>query len=76
MNDSIQMRNYKTVNLHVRINKLINGIFIKNGKVDIKAHNRLQPNTYSVSVVISKYNMTAMSRILSILTCFHYELYK
>ncbi len=63
MNDSIQMRNYKTVNLHVRINKLINGIFIKNGKVDIKAHNRLQPNTYSVSVVRSKYNMIAMSRI-------------
>ncbi|AAT59999.1 hypothetical protein [Bacillus thuringiensis] len=69
------MRNFKTINLYVMINELINGIFIKNGKVDIKAHNRLQPNTYSVSVVKSKYNMIAMRRIISRLTCFHYELY-
>ncbi|PDY32291.1 hypothetical protein COO17_31150 [Bacillus wiedmannii] len=69
------MRNFKTINLYVRIKKLINGIFIKNGKVDIKAHNRLQPNTYSVSVVRSKYNMIAIRRIISILTCFHYGLY-
>ena len=45
---------------------MVNDIFLKNGKVDIKAHNRLQPNTYSVSVVISKYNMTAMKNYFSV----------
>lgn len=47
------MENNKTINLYVRMYKLINGIFLKNGKTDIEAHNRLQPNTYIVSVVIS-----------------------
>ncbi|MGH0686668.1 hypothetical protein ACQVQE_29550 [Bacillus mycoides] len=56
------MGNYKTINLYVTIYKLVDGIFLKNGKINIKAHNRLHSNTYSVSVVISKYNMIAMKK--------------
>ncbi len=57
---------YKIININITILKMVNDIFLKNGKVDIKAHNRLQPNTYSVSVVISKYNMTAMKNHFSV----------
>ncbi len=57
---------YKIININITILKMVNDIFLKNGKVDIKAHNRLQPNTYSVSVVISKYNMTAMKNYFSV----------